>query len=114
MGAFPLDRREHPRLKAPVLYRPAGGGSVFGRQTPHDVSLGGMRVDSTEYVEPGKRLDVEILLPDQWLVISSAEVVWIRGSEQEAEAERAYEMGLRFVDMDSGDRRHLATVLSRC
>ena len=97
-----------------MLYRPAGGGSVFDRQTPHDVSLGGLRVDTSEYLEPGQRLDVEILLPDQWLVISSAEVVWINGPDSEAENGKHYQMGLRFVDMAAGDRRHLATVLSNC
>jgi len=97
-----------------VLYRPAGGGSVFARQTPHDVSLGGLRVDSAEYLEPGQHLDVELLLPDQWLVISGAEVVWIVRPEAERDAATDYEMGLRFVDMAAGDRRHLATLLSHC
>jgi c-di-GMP-binding flagellar brake protein YcgR len=97
-----------------VLYRPAGGGSVFDRQAPHDVSLGGMRVDTSEYLEPGQRLDVEILLPDQWLVISAAEVVWINRPDTDRENGKHYQMGLRFVDMAVGDRRHLATVLSHC
>ena len=101
-------------MKAPVLYRPAGGGSVFDRRTPHDVSLGGMRVDSPEYLEPGQRLDIEILLPDQWLVISGAEVVWVKGPEIPDAGSEAYQVGLRFVDMDANDRRQLASVLSHC
>jgi c-di-GMP-binding flagellar brake protein YcgR len=109
-----LERRLHPRVKAPVLYRPAGGGSVFDRQTPHDVSLGGLRVDTSQYLQPGERLDVELLLPDQWLVISSAEVVWINRPGANGEDAKRFQMGLRFVDMAPGDRRQLATVLSSC
>jgi c-di-GMP-binding flagellar brake protein YcgR len=109
-----LERRQHPRVKAPVLYRPAGGGSVFDRQTPYDVSLGGLRVDTAEYLEPGQRLDVELLLPDQWLVISGAEVVWVKPPENGSGGGIAYQMGLRFIEMDAGDRRHLASLLTNC
>jgi hypothetical protein len=113
MTATPAERRRHPRYHAPVLFRPAGAGSIYERRQPEDVSLGGLRVQSPEYLEPGIRLDVELLLPDQWLVICPAEVVWVKGSGEAAEAPRSeYVVGLKFVEMTPTDRNHLVAVLS--
>jgi c-di-GMP-binding flagellar brake protein YcgR len=92
-----------------VLYRRAGRGSIYSRRQPEDVSLGGMRIKSADYVEPGSRMDVELLLPDQWLVICPAEVRWVQGA---GAGEEEYMVGLQFLDMAPQDRKHLAPLLA--
>jgi len=52
-----------------------------------------------------------VLLPDQWLVICSAEVAWTRDLAEAAES--VYAVGLRFVELADADRRRLLEVLSR-
>jgi c-di-GMP-binding flagellar brake protein YcgR len=103
------ERRRHRRVKAAVLYRRAGRGSIYSRRQPEDVSLGGMRIKSADYVEPGSRMDVELLLPDQWLVICPAEVRWVQGA---GAGEEEYMVGLQFLDMAPQDRKHLAPLLA--
>jgi c-di-GMP-binding flagellar brake protein YcgR len=114
MTATPAERRKHPRVQAPVLFRPAGAGSIYERRQPEDVSLGGLRVQTPERLEPGNRLDVELLLPDQWLVICPAEVVWVKGSQETPSPPRSeYVVGMKFVEMTPADRSHLVAVLSQ-
>jgi c-di-GMP-binding flagellar brake protein YcgR len=104
------ERRRHPRVKAPVLYRRAGTGSAYNRRQPEDVSLGGLRVRSDDYVEPGSRMDVELLLPDHWLVICPAEVRWVHG--EAAGGRESYVVGLQFLGMAAEDRKHLEPLLA--
>jgi c-di-GMP-binding flagellar brake protein YcgR len=103
------DRRRYPRVQAEVLCRPAGTALLHHRRNTKDISLGGMRVFSDEDFAVGRRLDLDVLLPDGASVRCWAEVVWIQRLDDGGPAR--WDVGLKFTDMEPSDIRRLASVL---
>lgn len=103
------DRRRYPRVQAEVLCRPAGTALFHHRRSPQDISLGGMRVYTDEDYPVGRRLDLDVLLPDGTAVRCWAEVVWTVGLAGDEEAR--FDIGLRFTDLAPADIQRLAAVL---
>lgn len=110
-GGALSDRRRYPRVQADVLCRAAGTKLFHHKRNTQDISLGGMRVFSDERFGVGKRLDLDVLLPQGESVRCWAEVVWLL--EMEAGAPAKFDIGLKFTDMAPSDIKRLATVLSR-
>jgi len=104
------DRRRYPRVQAEVLCRPAGTALFHHRRSPHDISLGGMRVYTDEDYPVGRRLDLDVLLPDGTSVRCWALVVWRVGLGVGAEAK--FDIGLSFTDLAPADVQRLAAVLA--
>lgn len=104
-------RRRFPRVQAPVLYRPMDSGKFHGLHAPADVSLGGMRVYSDEYMKPGTPIQLEVLLPDRTSIRCGAEVAWIEGFAGPTGS--SYEVGLKFTDMAPEDVARMESVLER-
>ena len=103
------DRRRFPRVQAPVLYRVVGPSLFVQPGRTGDVGLGGMRVYSDERHRPGKRLEIEVFLPDQTTITCWARVIWVEPLARSAGAK--YDIGLEFTDITPDDRRRLAWVL---
>lgn len=81
------------------------------RRSTKDISLGGMRVFSDEEFTVGRRLDLDVLLPEGEPVRCWAEVVWTVALGDGAPAR--WDVGLKFTDMDPADVDRLASVLAR-
>jgi PilZ domain-containing protein len=103
------DRRRFPRVQADVFCRPAGLALFHERRNTHDVSLGGMRVYADEDFKVGSRLELDVFLPGESSVRCWAEVVW-RVELGDGGPSR-FDVGLKFIDMASADRRRLAALL---
>ena len=89
------ERRQFPRVKVPVYYRPA---SIFkARYNIHNISLGGIRIYSDEHLKEGKRLELELFLPSGKSVEAIAKVVWSR--ELPSDSEARYDVGLEFISL---------------
>ena len=101
------DRRQYPRVKAPIYCRAARFRST--RRRVVDLGLGGVRVFSDEPFKVGKRLELELFLPDDTSVECLAEVVWV--SELPDEQPAKYDVGLHFLHVPEGGIRKLADVL---
>jgi len=103
MGAD--DRRRFPRLKVPVYYRAA---RLLGPRSPaRDLSLGGVRILTDEVLNVGKRLEIELFLPDGGSLTVDVRVAWIRPLNDDF---AQFEAGLEFMAMDAGQAR----LLERC
>jgi hypothetical protein len=103
-----MDRREFPRVNAPVFCRPTGT-PFFGRRKAVDVSLGGLRIYADDAPKTGDRLELELFLPDQTEVICTVEVVWVDDLPEGSPAR--YDVGAKFVTIATGDRERLQAVL---
>ncbi|HEY1419862.1 MAG TPA: PilZ domain-containing protein [Candidatus Dormibacteraeota bacterium] len=103
------DRRRYPRVNAEVFCRPAGLGLFHQRRNTQDISLGGMRVYSDEAYPVGRRLDLDVSLPDGSMVRCWAEVVW--QVELDGAAGARFDIGLKFTDLAPEDVQRLAAVL---
>jgi hypothetical protein len=104
------ERRQFPRLKAPVLCRPTGLilRLLQPRQTI-DISLGGVRIFSDDPVNVGTRLSLELFLPDESTLDCKAEVVWV---EELPPGEPArFDVGLRFTELHDADKARLGQVI---
>ncbi len=90
-----LDRSRYRRVRAPILVRPA---NVLARRLARSVDegrVGGLRAYSDEKQKPGRRLEVEIFLPDQGSVILLADVAWVDVLPEGSPAR--FDVGLRCV-----------------
>ena len=104
------DRREFPRLKAPVLCRPAGFLlRLLQPRQAIDISLGGVRIYSDDPVKVGSRLELDLFLPGDANATCKAEVVWVE--ELAPGAPALYDVGLRFTEIAEADKARLAQVL---
>ena len=101
------DRREFPRVRAPIYCRPAH--RRLQRRQVVDVGLGGMRVYSDEQFAIEARFEVELFFPDSSSVTCLTEVVWIRSLPPGDPAK--YDIGLKFLDVPAHARDRIATVL---
>ncbi len=101
------DRRKYPRLNVPILYREA---SFFSRREPViNIGLGGIQVYSDEELKIGKRLELELFLPDKTSMVCTSRVVWQKLLPEGAVAK--YEIGLEFLEMSPDGLQCLAKVL---
>ena len=96
-------------MQANVLCRATGLALFHHRRNTRDVSLGGARVFSDEAFSAGRRLELEVILPDGHSLRCWAEVVWLVELEQPAPAR--FDVGLKFTDMSPSDVQRLAGVL---
>lgn len=102
-------RRQFPRIKAPVLCRPAGLRFHNTGETL-DISLGGARVYSDDETAPGTPLELELVFPDNSRFVCRAQVVWIEPLPDGAPAR--FDVGLRFTELPEDAETQLARVLA--
>lgn len=100
------DRRKYHRLYIPIFYRVA---SFFSRREPvRNIGLGGIKIYSEEEFKIGKRLELELFLPDETSVVCTASVVWQELLPEGAVAK--YENGLEFLEISPDSIQALAKV----
>ena len=102
MGAY-------PRLLAPVYFSRVAWPIFRGRRKPADETLGGVKVYTDEIPREGRRLALEIFLPDQTSIVCKVEVAWV--DPLPANAPARYDVGLHFTAIHPHDRVRLAGVL---
>lgn len=102
------DRRRYPRVNSamPVQYRGIRQGSEAAVGTiARDISNGGIRFVSNEFLSIFTRLVVEISIPSTPKPVRAiSKVVWIRKRSYGEQ----YEVGMQFVDMSEDDRRNIS------
>jgi len=103
-----VDRRQFPRVNAPVFCRPVGK-PIFGRRRAADVSVGGMRLYADEPPATGDRLELELFLPDEAELTCAVEVVWVDELPEGSPAR--FDIGVKFVNVREEDRARIAAVL---
>ncbi len=105
-----MDRRQFPRVAAPVFCRPLGK-ALFGSRRATDVSTGGLRLYTDESSSVGDRLELELFLPDQTEISCNVEVVWVETLPEGAPAR--YDMRVRFSEIAPGAQARLSSVLTQ-
>jgi c-di-GMP-binding flagellar brake protein YcgR len=101
------NRRKFPRLKAPSIYRAAP--FRLRREPVINISLGGIRIYSDEELKIGKRLEMELFLPDNTSIVCTARVVWQK-TLPEGEAAK-YDVGFEFLNIPPDALKRLTKVL---
>ena len=101
------NRRKYPRFKAPICYRSA---SFFAPRKPLiNIGLGGIRIYSNDKLKIGKRLEIELLLPEDDVLEFTAKVVWQQELTEDENAR--YDVGLQFIDIPADKLDHLSLAL---
>jgi c-di-GMP-binding flagellar brake protein YcgR len=105
------DRRQFPRVAAPMHCRPARR-RLLRRRKVVDVGLGGMRVYSDDAFASGDRLEIDLLRADgDDFVTCLTEVVWIR--ELEGGQPARYDVGLRFLEIPVAARALIENLVAK-
>jgi Tfp pilus assembly protein PilZ len=103
------NRRKYPRFNAPICYRSA---SLFSARRPLiNISLGGIRIYSDEKFKIGRRLEIELILPDDTVLICTVKVVWQSPLPEGSKA--SYDTGLQFLDVPTDSLQRLTEVLEQ-
>jgi c-di-GMP-binding flagellar brake protein YcgR len=101
------NRRRYPRFKAPICYRSA---SFFAPRKPLvNIGLGGIRIYSNDKLKIGKRLEIELLLPEDEVLEFTAKVVWQQELPEDESAR--YDVGLQFLDVPADKLERLSHIL---
>jgi len=104
-----IDRRQYPRYRAPIGYRSA---PLFSTRKPLvDVGLGGIRIYSDDKFKIGKRLEIELFLPDEESLTFTAKVVWQNPLPEDVDAK--YDVGLQFLSVPEDKLQRLQEVLEK-
>jgi len=102
-----VERRRFPRLKVPVLFRPA---KTDDDPLPaKNIGNGGVRIYSNRYLKKGKKLEIELFLPGGNSVTSDVRVVWTKVLPEGSAA--VFDIGLEFLTLSPEARERLKTVL---
>jgi len=101
------ERRRYPRVMAPVFYR--GQKHLSPKRRVSNLSLGGVRIFSDEWLGVGEKLALEFFLPDGSTVEAITKVAWIKEMPEEGEA--VYDVGMEFLELSEDDMNKLKKVL---
>jgi Tfp pilus assembly protein PilZ len=105
------DRRQFPRVAAPMYCRPARRRLLRRRQVV-DVGLGGMRVYSDDPYALGDKLEIDLFSADgDDYVTCLTEVLWIR--EIPGGTPARYDVGLRFLEIPATARAMIEDLVAR-
>ena len=107
-----FERRTHIRVPAGIEGRYQQLGTLAA---PHlgitqDIGLGGMRFTSTERLQPGENVSVDLSLPDEGEVGIQGIVLW---SREAAGLSGGFESGLRWTDLGPAAQARLNAFLTR-
>jgi hypothetical protein len=102
-------KRQYPRLKAPIYYR--SGFDLSSRKPVVNISLGGLRIHSDEKLKVGKRVEFELMLPDDTILTCIVRIVWRRPLPVGSDAK--YDIGLRFIDVSDDKLQQLSEFLEK-
>jgi Tfp pilus assembly protein PilZ len=103
------NRRQYPRYNSPICYRSA---SLFSARKPLvNISLGGIRIYSDEEFKIGRRLELELILPNDTILTCTAKVVWQSPLPEHSAAK--YDTGLQFLDISDEHLRHLSQMMGQ-
>jgi c-di-GMP-binding flagellar brake protein YcgR len=95
-GVNKSERRRYPRVKAEVFYREPRIAPL--RRPIYDISLGGVRIHCDEKLEKGHQLELEFFLPNGYVLVAIARVVWIKALPKGSNA--VYAVGLEFMHLN--------------
>lgn len=101
------ERRRYRRwqLRVPVRFKVQGKPQVFTGSLSRDVSAGGIRVLTDQFLPKDTPLEVELFLePFKRLIPARARVVWL---EQVPYRDDAYQMGLEFSYIEPAHRNDI-------
>ncbi len=90
------ERRRYPRVKAEVFYRAPRVAPL--KRPIYDISLGGVRIHCDERLSKDQQLELEFFLPNDYVLVAIARVVWTRELPEGSDA--AYAVGLEFMHLN--------------
>ncbi|UCH12597.1 MAG: PilZ domain-containing protein [Candidatus Omnitrophota bacterium] len=113
MAAYVKERRRFGRINARVplqfkdIQRPI---EIYNGTLTKDVSEGGVRFTSNDFLSIFTRLFVEVSVPSFSRPVKAiSKVAWIQKQPRGSQ----YMVGLQFLDMTEEDRKHLAAFIAR-
>lgn len=104
-----IEKRRYPRVKAPIYYRPAS--SLRDKRKVVDVSLGGMRINTHDYLEEKNLYPLEILLPNNRSIMVNTQVRWKKTLPPGSAAN--YDVGLEFINPSPFIKYHLNLLIKQ-
>ena len=101
------NRRQFPRVKAPVYFSPTD--DYAPKKQVFDIGLGGVKIQSDYRLQVGERLNIDLHLPDESSLRCHAKVMWLESTANNGHS--SFNMGLQFVEVTQEDLQRLAAII---
>jgi len=98
----PPTRRRSPRVEGPFEGRRRGALTVGVRI--HDLSAGGCLIESSHAVQSGRRIEIDVELPNEG---------WISLFAETLDTRPHYGFAVKFVDVPEGTQQQLERAIKR-
>jgi|GEM_PF-1943135 c-di-GMP-binding flagellar brake protein YcgR len=102
------ERRKLVRLDASVKvnYRILTAVNLASDSVSHDFSEGGVRIEVKEPIQPKTLLSLDLMLPGEKEPVKvKGEVIWMERYIKQLRP--VYEVGIKFIDIDSNEKNKL-------
>ena len=104
-----IGKRQYPRVKTPVYYNIPG---LFRtKRKIVNISLGGIRIHTRDYLEERNLFALEIFLPNGLCLAVNTQVRWENVLPPGANG--IYDVGLEFINLSLKIKNHLSLLVKR-
>ena len=105
------EKRRFDRYEVRFRVNFVGGGAFFSDYS-HDLSEGGIRVESINPLKPGTKLKLSLYLPDRPSPLQvEGMVVWSRKVKDQSGADEYLGVGVEFDELNPQNRETIRTAL---
>lgn len=103
------DKRLEPRIPIQLKVDIESSDDHYLFEYSSNLSQSGIFIQTEDPLSPGTLVNIQFQLPDQTLIRTRGEVIWINDEEEEPESG----MGVKFIGLKEEDRDHILNVLKK-
>ena len=103
-----LDKRYFIRIPVQLKVDIESSQHHYLFEMSSNLSASGIFIHTEEPLDPGTHLNLQFRLPDEHLIRTRGEVMWINDDDEEEPG-----MGVKFLQLNSDDRHRILTVIKK-
>jgi uncharacterized protein (TIGR02266 family) len=103
-----LDKRKEPRIPIQLKVDVESPNDHYLFEYSSNLSQNGIFIQSAEPLDPGTLVNIQFHLPDDYLIRTRGEVIWVNDEEEEEPG-----MGIKFIGISEEDRDRILNSLKK-
>ncbi len=104
-----LDKRNFIRIPVQLKVDIEASQQHYLFEISSNLSASGIFIHTHDPLDPGTHLNLQFRLPDDFLIRTRGEVMWVNEGDEEEEPG----MGVKFLQLNSDDRHRILTVIKK-
>ena len=103
-----LDKRNFIRIPVQLKVDIEASQAHYLFEISSNLSASGIFIHTEDPLDPGTHLNLQFRLPDNYLIRTRGEVMWINEDEEEDPG-----MGVKFLQLNADDRHRILSVIKK-